>query len=691
MSSSLSDNVSLLLAADWQTPHGAPPFSEVVPEAFVPAIKAAIEENKLEIDTIAKATEPASFENTIAALERSGKSLSQVTAIFFNLASAHTNPVLQQAERDVSPLLARHSSDLYANERLYKRVASLYEKRESLGLTGEQTEVLRRTHQNFVRAGASLDVAGKARLKEIMEELAGLSTRFGQNVLKDESDYTLVLETEEDLVGLPGFVRDAAAAEAEARGHSGKWAITLSRSSIEPFLQFSEKRELREEAFQAWIERGDKGETDNKPIIAEILRLRIERANLLGFDTFADFKLDNTMAKTPGAALDLLRRVWAPAVERAEEERRDLQQLIQDEGQNFSVKPHDWRFYAEKLRKERFDLEEAEIKPYFQLDQIIAAAFDVAHRLFDLCFEEHHDVPVYHPDVRVWEVKRTDGSLVGLFFGDYFARPSKRSGAWMTGFRVQQKLDGPVTPHIVNVCNFVKGGDGKPALLSLMDAQTLFHEFGHGLHGLLSDVTYPSISGTGVARDFVELPSQLYEHWLLQPAVLKQFATHAETGEPIPDALIDKILKARTFNQGFETVEFTASALVDMAVHALSADEVPQSGVEVAGLEQKLLQDIGMPEAIVMRHRSPHFAHIYSGDGYSAGYYSYMWAEVLDADGFNAFKEAGDIFDPETAQRLLSNIYSAGGSVDPAELYRSFRGRDPQVDPLLEGRGFPVT
>ncbi len=499
-------------------------------------------------------------------------------------------------------------------------------------------------------------------------------------MLADEKAYTLILEGEDDLAGLPDFLRAAAAREAEERGVPGKHVITLSRSSIEPFLAFSARRDLREKAFLAWAARGDTGgETDNKAIIAEIVALRAERAQLLGYETFADYKLADTMAKTPAAALDLLHNVWRPAVARAGRERDALQRLAAEEGGNFELAAWDWRYYAEKLRKREHDLDEAEIKPYLQLDRIVEAAFDTAYRLFGLEFEELAEAPRYHPDVRIWEAKR-EGRHIGLFVGDYFARPSKRSGAWMSSFRAQEKLAGEVRPIIANVSNFAKGD---PALLSFDDARTLFHEFGHALHGLLSDVTYPLLAGTSVPTDFVELPSQLYEHWLEEPQVLRRFAVHYRTGEPMPEALIERVLAARTFDQGFATVEYTASALVDMDLHQLRTAD----NLDPARFEREALDRIGMPREIAMRHRTPHFAHIFSGDGYAAGYYSYLWSEVLDADAFEAFRQAGDIFDRETAQKLHDFIYAAGNRRPPDEAYRAFRGRMPSIQALLEKRG----
>jgi peptidyl-dipeptidase Dcp len=672
------------LLEDWATPFGAPPFAEIAPEHFRPAFEAALAQHRAEIDAIRSAPAEPTFENTIDALELSGRALRQVSAVFFNLAGAHTNAALEEIEREIAPVLARHRTFIFLDSELFRRIAALKAQEDALGLSAEQARVLDRYHIAFTRSGAALPAHAKARLAEISERLAVLGTKFGQNVLADERAYALVLDSEADLAGLPDTLRQAAAQAAAERGMEGKHVVTLARSSIEPFLQFSGCRELREAAFKAWIARGESGgETDNRAIIAETVKLRAERARLLGYESFAHFRLDDTMAKAPEAALDLLCSIWRPAREKAIGECDALQAMIQAEGGNFAIAPWDWRYYAERRRKAEFDFDEGTIKPYLQLEQMIEAAFDIAHRLFGLSFTERRDVPVYHSDVRAWDVTGADGRHIGLFLGDYFARPSKRSGAWMSGFRGQERLAGDIRPIIVNVANFSKAADGEPALLSFDDARTLFHEFGHALHGLLSDLTYPMIAGTGVSRDFVEFPSQLFEHWLEQPAVLQQFARHTLTGDPLPEALLERLLAARNFNQGFATVEYTASALVDFDFHLLA----DPGNLDVAQFERAALAKIEMPDAIVMRHRPPHFAHVFSGDGYSAAYYSYLWSEVLDADAFSAFEEAGDIFDPETAKRLRDYVYSAGNLRDPDEAYRRFRGRMPEPAALLRKRG----
>jgi peptidyl-dipeptidase Dcp len=670
------------LLEPWSGPFEAPPFDRFEPRQFRPAFDAALEQARAEIDAVAADPAAPTFANTIEALERSGRSLDKVAGVFFNLAGAHTNDELQAIEREIAPKLARHRSETYLNEALFKRIDALKDDKDKLGLSVEQTRVLDRYHLDFTRAGAAAPPEAKARLAAIAERLATLAAQFGQNVLADEKDWLMLLD-KRDLDGLPDFFVASAARIAADRGHSGKYAVTLSRSSIEPFLQFSARRDLRETAFRAWTARGENGgAADNRAIAAELVGLRAERARLLGYETYAHYRLADTMAKTPRAALDLLESVWAPGVASARKDEEALQAIAASEGGNFKLAPWDWRYLAEKRRKAEFDFDEGELKPYLQLDRIIEAAFYAASRLFGVSFAERFDVKLYHPDVRAWEVTGRDGAPKALFLGDYFARPSKRSGAWMSGFRGQQKLDGPQLPIVVNVMNFAKGGEGEASLLSIDDARTLFHEFGHALHGMLSDVVYPRISGTHVAGDFVEFPSQVFEHWIQQPEMLRRFALHYKTGEPMPEALITKLLNARRFNQGWATVEYTASALVDLKLHL---DPSP-ADVDVVAFERSELARIGMPEAIAMRHRTPHFQHIFSG-GYSAAYYSYLWSEVLDADGFEAFEESGDIFDPGIAKRLNDFVYAAGGGRDYDEAYRAFRGRAPSPKALFRKRG----
>lgn len=667
----------------WTTRFRLPPFAEITTDHIRAAFEAALAKHRAEIDAIVADPAVPDFANTIEALERAGRALSRVGGVFYNLTGAHTNEALQAIEREMSPLTSRHWSAIMMDPKLFARVDAVNARREALGLDAEQARLLERTHRGFIRSGAQIDAAGKARLAAINERLAELGTRFGQNVLKDESSYALVIADQDGLAGLPGFVVAAMAQAASDRGHEGRHAVTLSRSIIEPFLTFSTRRDLREEAFLAWSRRGENGgETDNRAIVAEMVRLRAEKATLLGFRTFAHFKLDDSMAKTPENVRELLELVWRPAKTRAAREAAELAALAQSEGENGPIRPWDWRHYAEKVRQQTYALDEAVLKPYLQLDRIIAAAFDVAGRLFGLSFVEQRDLQGYHPDVRIWEVREGERHI-GLFIGDYFARASKRSGAWMSAFRGQRKLDGETRPIIVNVCNFAKPAEGQPALLSVDDARTLFHEFGHALHGLLSDVHYGSLAGTSVSRDFVELPSQLYEHWFLTPEVMQRYCLHARTGEPIPAALIETIKRAQTFNQGFATIEYTSSALVDLAFHSL---EQPGE-IDALAFEAAELARLGMPAEITMRHRTPHFTHVFSGDGYSAGYYSYLWSEVMDADAFNAFTETGDVFSAEIAARLKRYIYSAGDTRDAAEAYTLFRGRLPTPDALLAKRG----
>ncbi len=672
------------LLAPWPGEFQVPPFSAIAPEHFVPAFEQAMADHDAEIAAIVANPQTPSFQNTIDALELSGHALARTSDVFFALSGAHTNDAILAVEREMSPRLAAHHNAIYLNGDLFRRVEAVVQTAASLNLTDEQARVLERYHTAFRRAGAHLDPAAKKRLADIGQRLATLGTSFSQNVLADERDTYIVLETEADLAGLPDFLRDAAREAAEARGLAGKHVITLSRSSVEPFLQYSSRRDLREKAFRAWMSRGDNNNaTDNKAIIAEMVKLRAERAKLLGFRTYADYRLDDAMARTPARVRDLLGEVWPRALDRALADRDALQALAQAEGGNFKIAPWDWRYYAEKLRKQLHDVDEAAIKPYLQLDSIIEAAFDTAQRLFGLHFRRRTDIAAWHPDVRVWDVTDAKGEHVALFFGDYFARPSKHSGAWMTALREQEKLRGNIRPLIINVMNFAKGGKGEPTLLSFDDARTLFHEFGHALHGLLSDVTYPTISGTNVDTDFVELPSQLYEHWFEQPDVLRRFAVHFRTGEPIPEELLSRLLKARTFNQGCATLEYVASALVDLEFHSLESAEA----LDVAAFERETLDKLGMPHEIVMRHRSPHFQHVFAGGGYASAYYSYMWSEVLDADAFRAFEETGDIFDKTTAAKLRDNIYAAGGRQRSDDAYIAFRGKLPSVDALLMRRG----
>ena len=667
----------------WLTPHETPPFDAIRPEHFLPAFEQAFADHAAEVAAITHDPTAPDFANTIVALERAGRLLNRVSAVFYDLVSAHSSPELLAIDSEVSLRQARHWNPILMNAVLFGRIVLLYQRRADLKLTPEQTRLLERTYTRFHRAGAGLDDTAKARMAEINERLAQLGTTFSHHLLGDEQAWSLELG-EADRDGLPeNFIAAAEAAAAE-RDQPGKAIVTLSRSSVEPFLKESSRRDLREKVFKAFIARGDNGnDNDNNATIVEILALREESAKLLGYPTYAAYRLEDSMARTPQAVRDLLERVWRPALTHTLADRDALQSLIAEEGGNFALAPWDWRYYAEKLRQRRADFDDAAIKPYLALDNMIAAAFDCATRLFGITFTELKDIPVWHPDVRVWEVKDAAGKHKALFYGDYFARPSKRSGAWMTSLRDQQTLDGEVTPLIINVMNFSKGAEGQPALLSPDDARTLFHEFGHALHGMLSNVTYPSLSGTSVFTDFVELPSQLYEHWQEQPQVLRQFARHYQTDEPLPDDLLQRFLAARKFGQGFATVEFVSSALLDLEFHSQPAE----ASRDVRAFEQRELEKIGMPAEIVLRHRPTQFGHIFSGDHYASGYYSYMWSEVMDADAFGAFEEAGDIFDPTVAKRLHDDIYSSGGSREPDEAYIAFRGRKPEPDALLRGRG----
>ncbi|MEM7520237.1 MAG: M3 family metallopeptidase [Pseudomonadota bacterium] len=663
------------LLAEWHTPFGIAPFDQITDEDFAPALEEALVAHQAEIDAITAQTDAPTFPNTIEALEAVGQGLDKVLSVFFSFAGADSNPKREDLQREFSPKLAAHFAEISANKALFARVAALWDQRDSLSLSDEQARVLMLTHRGFVRAGAALTGADEVRMKEIKARLAVLGTQFTQNLLADERAWFLPL-SEADLEGLPDFVVASARAAGEEKGEDGP-VVTLSRSLIVPFLQFSPRRDLRETAFRAWEARGaNGGATDNRVIAAETLQLREERAQLLGYETFAAYKLETEMAKTPEAVRGLLMEVWAPAKAQADADADVLAKMMHADGVNDALAPWDWRYYAEKRRAAEHDLDEAALKPFFQLDRMIDASFACAARLFGLEFKPL-EVALYHPDCRAWDVTR-NGEHVAVFIGDYFARGSKRSGAWCSAMRSQAKHPEKQTPIVVNVCNFAKSD---PALLSYDDARTLFHEFGHALHQMLSDVTYESVSGTSVARDFVELPSQLYEHWLDVPEVLSEFAIHAETGEAMPDAMRDKVLGAATFDMGFQTVEYVASALVDLAFH-----DGPPPGDPMAR-QAEVLAEIGMPDAIRMRHATPQFAHVFSGDGYSSGYYSYMWSEVMDADAFAAFEEAGDAFDATKAKRLEEHILSKGGSQDAGELYVAFRGRLPGVEALLKGRG----
>ena len=677
----MSDNP---LLEPWQAPHGLPPFERLRAGHFEPALREGMRRHREELAAIAGQAAAPDFANTVAAFDRAGKLLSRVAAVFYNLTSSATSPELQAVQRAMAGPMAAHSSAVYMDAALFSRFDALHERRRTLGLAPEQQRLLERVHLDFVRAGARLAPASQARYAQVMEELARLTTQFAQNVLHDESSWWLELRGESDLAGLPDFVRAAARQAAADRGLDGH-VITLSRSLVVPFLNFSERRDLREQAWRAWVGRGEHpGEHDNREVARDILRLRNEQARLHGHACFADHALADTMAGTRAAVQGLLTDVWPRALAAVERERQALRQAMQAEGQASEIEPWDWRYWAEKVRRDRYAIDDAEVKPYFRLENMVAAAFDCAQRLFGLSFVPRDDLPVYHPDVKAYEVRDASGAAVGVFLQDNLARPAKRSGAWMSSLRWQHRNGGAQLPVILNNNNFAKGGADEPTLLSLDDARTLFHEFGHGLHGLLSDVTYERLSGTQVLRDFVELPSQIFEHWITEPEVLQRHARHWHSGEPIPPALVQRLHEARRFNQGYETVRYTASALVDMAVHSLESPEPP---ADLCAFEADLLRDLGLPQGVGLNHRLVHFQHLFAGSSYAAGYYVYLWAEVLDADGYDAFVEAGSPFDAEVATRLKRHIYAAGNSVEPGATYAAFRGRPATVQPLLKKRG----
>jgi peptidyl-dipeptidase Dcp len=672
------------LLQPWTAPHGLPPFPAIRPEHFAPAFEVAMREHRAELDAIASQAEPASFANTVARLDASGRLMARLDGAFHNLCASETSDALQAAQRELAQPMAAHSNAIYLNEALFARLDGLHARRASLGLTAEQQRLLEQLHSDFVRAGAQLKGADRERFAQINERLAALMTAFGQNVLADESAYRLTLATEADMAGLPAFVRDAARQAAADRGLPGA-VITLSRSLIVPFLTFSQRRDLREAAWRAWTTRGEHdGPTDNRGVIREILELRAEQSALLGYPSFADYALANTMARTQDAVMRLLDDVWSRALPALERERAELMAQMKEQGATHMLEPWDWRYWAEQVRQRQYAIDDAEVKPYFPLERMVAAAFDCAERLFDVRFVKCEGLELYHPDVDAYEVRAKGGALVGVFLHDNFARPSKRSGAWMSHYRQQTKNGGAVTPIVVNNNNFAKSAPGQPTLLSFDDVRTLFHEFGHGLHGLLSDVDYERLSGTNVLRDFVELPSQLFEHWTSEPEVLRRHARHVATGEPIPDPLIERLKRARRFGQAFETVRYTASALTDMAVHALPQGRVPADPV---AFEAQVLRERGLPPGVGVNHRFTHFQHLFYGSSYAAGYYVYLWAEVLDADAFDAFTEAGSAFDATVAGKLLKHIYAAGDSVEPGATYEAFRGRAARIESMLEKKG----
>jgi peptidyl-dipeptidase Dcp len=678
------------LLAEWAGPHGGtPPFDRVEVAYFKPALEAGMAEQLAEIDKIAADPAAPTFENTIAALERAGQTLDRVTTVYGVWSSTMNTLEFQAVQREMAPRLAAFSDKITQNEALFRRIEAVYNSPAKSKLSSEQQRLSWLYYTNFVRSGAKLDAAKKARLSEINQKLAGLYTNFNQHLLSDENDLFLVLKSEDELAGLPQSLRDAAAqAAASKKQPAGTWVVLNTRSSVDPFLTYSDRRDLREKVWRMFVNRGDNGDkNDNNAIITEVLQLRAERAGLLGYKTHAHWRLENAMAKTPERAMELMEAVWKPAVARVREEVADMQALADKEGAKLKIEPWDYRYYMEKVRKARYDLDQNEVKQYLQLERLREGIFWVAGELFGFEFKPAANVPVYHPDVRVWEVTdRKSGRHVGLWYFDPYQRDGKRSGAWMNAYRSQERMDGKeVTTIVSNNSNFVKGKPGEPVLVSWDDAETMFHEFGHALHGLSSNVTYPTLAGTAVSRDYVEFPSQLLEHWLSTPEVLQRFALHHQTGKPIPQALVDRIKRASTFNEGFATTEYLSSALVDMKLHLAGSQKIDPDA-----FEKKTLEELGMPSELVMRHRTPQFGHVFASDGYSAGYYSYLWSDVLTADAFEAFVEGGGAYDKSVAERLRKFIFSVGNTVDPASAYRSFRGRDPRVEALMRKRGFPV-
>ena len=679
---------------EWSTPFQVPPFTAIKNEHYMPAFKKGMEENLAEIDLIVNNVETPTFSNTIEELERTGKLLSKVQRVFSNLSSSNTNPQLQELQRELSPMLSAHYDKIALNEDLFKRVDAVWNQRENLDLTKEQEKLLNDRHKQFVRSGALLNDTEKKQITELNSKISQLSTEFGQNLLAETNGFELILN-KSDLDGLSNDIISAASeaasqkmnkveSETEKEKYKDKYVFTPHRSSMYPFLTESTRRDLREILYKSYIMRGDNNnETDNKKINAQIAKLRAERAKIMCYKTHAHFILEENMLKTPEEVYELLTQLWKPALERAKAEVADMQMVADNEGQNFKIAAWDWWQYSEKVRKEKYDLDESAIKPYMSLDNVIQGVFNTTNKLWGLNFKEIFDIDLYHPDARVWEVTDKDGSHLALFIGDYFTRSNKRGGAWMSSFKSQSNLDGSERPIVVNVCNFPAPVGDNPSLLSFENVVTLFHEFGHAMHGILTNVTYPSMAGTSGPRDFIELPSQLLEHWASEPEVLKSFAKHYETGESIPDELIEKILKASKFNQGFINTEYLAASLLDMDWHTISYTDPLKDSNE---FEKVSLEKIGLIDEIAPRYRSTYFAHIFSG-GYSSGYYSYVHAAVLDSDGFEAFKEAGDVFDPELSTKLRKTIYEKGATEEAMDLFENFRGRKPIIAPLLKVRG----
>ena len=678
----------------YQTPFQIPPFSEIKNEHYLPAFELGMEQNLAEVDDIVNNPEAPTFENTIEQLERTGRLLIKVQRVFFNMTGSNTNPELQKIQREISPILSAHYDKINLNEGLFKRIDAVWQKRDTLELTPEKRKFLEDTRKSFVRSGALLTPEQKQRISEINGKLSELTTAFGQNLLAETNGFELVLE-KDDLDGLSeGIVAAAASAakqkmeaaetDADKAKYADKYVFTPHRSSMYSFLTESTRRDLRERLYKSYVMRGDNNnEADNKKIAAEIAQLRAQRAQVMGYKTHADFVLEERMVNTPQGVYDLLMQLWRPALARAKQEVADMQAMIASEGHDFTFAAWDWWHYSEKVRKAKYDLDEASLKPYLSLDNVLKGAFDTANKLWGLTFTELHDIDVYHPDARVWEVKDKDGSHLGIFIGDYFTRSNKRGGAWMSSFKGQSNLDLRERPVVVNVCNFPAPVGDTPSLLSFDNVTTLFHEFGHGLHGLVTNTTYGSMSGTSGPRDFTEFPAQILEHWASEPQVLKTFATHYQTGEVMPDELIEKLLKAAKFNQGFANTEYLAASLLDMDWHTLSADEPLQ---DAGAFEKSALERIGLIDEIAPRYRSTYFSHIFAS-GYAAGYYSYVHSAVLDSDGFEAFVETGDVFNQELAEKYRTHILEKGSTEDAMTLYKKFRGREPKIDALLKVRG----
>lgn len=666
---------------DFDTPYGVPPFQLIRNEHYLPAFKEGIRQQQAEIEAITLNSEAPTFANTVEALEKSGQLLNKVSAVFFNLKEANTNDSMQAVAEEITPLLSAHSDGINLNEKLFQRIKTVYNNKTKENLSTEQLQVLDKYYKEFVRGGANLSPENKEKLKKINGELSMLALKFGNNLLKETNNYQLVIEDEKDLSGLPAGVISTAAEAAKEAGREGKWVFTLHNPSLMPFLQYADNRSLREKIYKAYANRGNNNnEYDNKAVISKMIALRVEKANLLGFPDYASYVLDENMAKNPENVYKLCNQIWEAALPVARKEARDLQKMIDKTGGNFKLQPWDWRYYAEKVKQAEYGLDENELRQYFPLDKVREGAFYTANKLYGITFTPRTDLPLPHPDALAFEVKDAEGGHIGMYYADYFPRPSKSQGAWMDAFRSEAKLLNS-TPVITNVCNFTKPTGDTPALLTFEEAQTLFHEFGHALHGLLSQCTYPSVAGTNVVHDFVELPSQVMENWAADPEVLKVYARHYKTGEPLPQNLIEKLQKSSHFNQGFTTTEFMAAALLDMAYHTVSSTQP----LDVEKFEQETLGKLGLIPEITVRYRSTYFSHIFDG-GYSAGYYAYTWAEVLDADAFEAFKETGNVFDPEKA-KAFHNLLAKGGSEDAMTLYRSFRGQEPSIEPLLKRRG----